>query len=306
MKQRKILWLIVLVLIFLPNSAQAEKASLKLSFNLSFYQEGDLNKWIESFNLLYKDLGALKGAQPTGGFESPRLGSLYEIELRFPLDLGFALNLSGSSFSANKEGKIDLSYRENNIDENLSGTVMNRVSAVPLKIGLSFSYPFPWAKNLHLMAQVGRQIVFARYKTQQIYDEVFRSGGDEFAYTLDRNDSYNSEGLGFYASLGAEYDLPTFISVVFEIEKVWCTVDSFKGSYTLTKIEKNPYGETQDIQEDKASLYFYESNEWELGNYYLVLSGHNARPENPVYREIRGAEFDFNGLVFKIGIRFKF
>jgi hypothetical protein len=297
---------IVLILMVRPLSALAEKASLKLSFNLSFFSEGDLNQWIDSSNSLWVDWGTSRGSQPTGGFESLRFGSLYEIELRFPLDLGFALNLSGSSFHTKKEGNMDLIYQANGENQSASGFIMNDVSAVPLKLGLSYSYPFPMIDNLHLIAQVGRQIIFIKYKNQEIYDEVFRDAGAEFAYTLDRDSSYNSEGLGFYVSLGAEYDLPTFISLVLEVEKVWCRVDGFKGPTTHTENERSPYGEIQDIHSEKASLYFYDSNEWELGNYYSVLTGHRRRPESPYYKDIRQGELNFDSFSLKIGIRIKF
>ncbi len=56
----------------------------------------------------------------------------------------------------------------------------------------------------------------------------------------------------------------------------------------------------------KASLHFYESNQWDLGNHYLILMGHKDRPDSEDIRNIRQGELNFSGYSFKVGIRFIF
>jgi hypothetical protein len=99
---------------------------------------------------------------------------------------------------------------------------------------------------------------------------------------------------------------------VLEIEKIWSTVDGFKGAHFYDYIttldgtvdEKNSFSE-----EGKASLYYYENkikNLPLLENYYEFFVGHIDTPDDESIRNLRSGELNFSTLSLKFGIRFKF
>lgn len=285
------------ILLIFSSPLQSEKVSLKFSFKTNSVGESDVHTWINSYNTLWKDYQTSKGGSISGQFELPHFGANYEIELRIPIVSGFALNLAGSPLSSQKEGTID--YQNLEGTQNESHFIQNEITALPIKIGFSFSYPLPILPNLSVFAGAGRQIVFIKYKTQENYDAVFSVLGQEFSYWFKNEGTYRSEALGFYASLGAEYEVMKFFSLVIETEKTWAKADGFKGAWSYkdyTGIDKSK----------KATLYFYEKRTLGFDQYYSVLAGQEKRPEDSTIRNIRQGEFNMNNFSLKIGIRVKF
>lgn len=294
-KRVLLLFIAVLFLFFRPVSA--EKISLKLSFNTNFIGDGDINTWVESFNSLWTDWQNSKGGQLRGEFVPIHYGNSYELELRIPIVAGFALNLSGTRHSSQKEGQIF--YVNEGGDQEETHAINNKVTAIPFKIGFSYSMALPYVSDLYVNANIGRHIVFVQYKNIEKYEAIFFSTGNEFAYWFEKDTKFNSESLGFYASLGLEYDLVRFIAFTAEVEKVWSNVDGFKGPFTYTSFDvPNESG--------KASLYYYESNQWDLNRSFSTLSAHEKKPEEDYIRNIRQGKLNFSGISLKIGIRFKF
>lgn len=275
----------------------AENISLKFSFNTNSFSESDINTWLSSYNALWKDYLAQRGGSLSGNFEPPHYGSNFEIELRIPVIAGFALNLAGGPLSGKKEGTV--SYQNNDGSQTESHFIRNEVSVFPLKIGFSFSYPLPFLEELFVFAGTGRHIIFCKYNVQENYDALFSVFGKEFSYWYKKEDSYRSEALGYYFTLGAEYTFFKVIAIVLEAEKTWSKADGFKGPFSY----KDYSGKDES---GKASLYFYESSQFGLSQSYAVLAGHEKRPEGTSVQNLRQGEFNFSNFSIKIGFRLKF
>jgi hypothetical protein len=304
-------WVIVFLVVSSPLAG--EKISFKISYNTASVSKGDLNTWIDSYNVRWKDLQSEENGQLDGQLNPLKYGPKYEVELRIPLFLGLAFNLCGSHFKSMEEGTINYAWSTANMDE--KDFLKNEVQGIPIKIGFSYSQVLPFSENLYLFAGVGRHITFFTYKFIRDYD--LRDG--PYKYNLKVDSSYNSEALGFYATLGVEYDLIKHIAIVVEAEKVWSKADGFKGPLNEELTETNPGEETKISYEnyDKASLYFYEYKRGSNDKYYSSFRGLGTRPDNPedypIYprgitdiKNLRQGELDLSTLSFKIGIRFKF
>lgn len=306
-KKRTIISLFIISFLIAFHPALAEKISLKLSYNTSSISGSDLNTWLESLNSIWNDWQKAKGGQVEGHFELFSYGPKYEVELRIPISWGIALNLSGNYFNSAKEGNI--AYQSDTGKQSESRFIRNEISAIPLKIGLSYSYPVPIIENLYVFANVGRHIIFVQYKTTEDWEAFFKSFGEEFHYWYKKDNTFRSEALGFYASLGVEYDLIKYIAVVVEAEKIWSRVDGFKGPHSFKGVHPG-FGDPKNgfifEESGKASLYFYEENPYWTEKYYPALSGHKKRPDKEEFRNLRQGEFSFSDFSFKIGIRFKF
>jgi hypothetical protein len=274
---------------------QAEKIGFRFSYNLLSTPKGDLDTWIASYNSLWEAWKAKKGGSVQGEFKPLDFGPTYEAEIRIPIVAGFALCLEGSYLSSKSEGTIDYNNQAGNQQE--THFLLNDLKAFPLKIGLGFSYPV--FNKFSVLAAGGRHIIFVSYKTQEKYEAKLLSSGSEFFYWFNKDVSYHSEALGYFASLGVQYDILPYLAVGVEAEKIWSKVDGFKGSYSY----KDYTGRNED---GKASLYFYESNEWGLNQYFPVLYGQKDKPEGSSVRNVRQGEFNFSSFAFKIGLTFKF
>ncbi len=303
-RKKKTILILVLTILYV-NSVKAEKVSLKISYKSNSIEAGDITNWIDSFNTLWKDYQKISGGTLDGQFENLRFGPSFEFELRFPVVYGFSLNLGGGNPLRSK-GNGTIIYNSNEGNQQETHAIFNETQAVPLKIGLSFSYPFPLLKNLNFFAHIGRYIIIARYKSKENYEGTFTSFGDEFKYIIQKDSTFRSENLGFYGNLGVEYSFLKFLSAVFEVEKTWAKVDGFKGPYYHRILEHSPYYRDETIISGKASLYYYESNEWSLDKYYSVLTGSKKKPEGVYLRNVRQGIVDYSGFSLKVGIRFKF
>lgn len=274
---------------------RAEKISLRFSLCTTNVAGGDINTWLESFTQLWQDWQNANAGTVQGLFSPLDFGSTFEVELRIPIVAGFALNLSGSRLSTLQEDTI--TYQTSGGAQTEQHGLRNRILALPFKVGISYSFPV-W-KGLHILVQGGRQIIFVRFENRESYQAVFLNEGREFSYWFEKDGRFRSEALGYYASLGAEFDIVSFLALSAEAEKNWSDVSGFKGPYAYRDFQG------QD-DSGEASLYFYESNQWDLDKYYALLTGHLERPEGPQIRSLRQGELSFSGFSFKMGLRIKF
>ena len=298
----------------LSQPALGERISFKLGYRTNNISGNDINTWIDSFNLLWKDYQGLNGGDLQGQFTPISFSGGLDLELRITLYKGLALNLAGGYLSSSEEGTTSFQHASGTQSE--EQYISNKVTAVPLKIGFSYAFVIPPFPRLSLVAGLGRHILFVSYDSTNNYASKITDLGKEFNYLINKKNEYSSESLGYYAHLGAEMEIFKFLAVVLEGEKVWNQVDGFKGPFIY---EAQGFPPESITQSGKASLYFYESDHIGSGTYYTLLSGHKNTPadqleypldsgsiEGPLIRNVRQGMLDFDHISIKIGIRFKF
>jgi len=302
MNKKRILVILAVVLVFLMvRPLSAEKISLKLSFNLNSYAEGDLEEWIRGLNTLWQDYSTAMPGSLSGQFLAPNYGSNFEVELRIPVFNGFAVNLAGSRTSGTEEGTVTY-LREGGTQDEMQ-FLLNDVSALNLKIGFSYRVAIPSLPALQVFGTVGRHLIYVGYDVIETYEAIFRKGNLEFSGSYERENAFNSDGLGFYAGLGIEYDVVKYVAIVAEVEKIWSKVDGFKGSHLYQVFQEDALMEEEN---GKATLYYYESTQFDSPTLYPVLTGHLERPEEDRVQNLRQGELNFSRFSVKLGVRFKF
>ncbi|MCJ7588702.1 MAG: hypothetical protein MUQ00_12495 [Candidatus Aminicenantes bacterium] len=274
---------------------RAERVSVRLNLRTYSAAEGDLQTWLQSYNSLWTSFNSKNGGTLLGSFQPPALGSSWEIEVRFPLFAGLALDLAGTTVSGAKDGTVQ--FQNPGATHTESDFLLNDVKATPIRIGLSFTLPV-W-NNLRLSAGYGRHLVFARYRVEENYEAVFKGPKMDYRYWFKKATTYRSESLGSYATFGAEYLVLPFLAVGIEAEKDWTRISGFKGSFTYSD-------HTGKTDSGSYSLYFFESDEFGLDQPTQLLIGRTDRPAGDLYRNVRQGEFDFSGFSLKIGLRFLF
>lgn len=300
----------------LSQPSLGEHLSFKLGYSTNNISGNDINTWIDSFNLLWRDYQGLNGGDLQGQFTPVHYSGGLDLELRITLYKGLALNLAGGYFSSSEEGTT--SFQHSSGFQSEEQFISNKITAVPLKVGFSYAFVVPPFPRLSLVAGLGRHLLFVAYDSTNNYTSEFTEPGKEGNYLINKKNEYSSESLGYYAHLGAELEIVKFMAVVLEGEKVWNQVDGFKGPLNY-KYEARGLVEDSLTQSGKASLYFYESDHIGSGTYYSLLSGHKNKPEGqleipldggptpgPQIRNVLQGMLDFNHISFKIGIRFKF
>lgn len=304
-KIKNLLWMAAFLVVVSPLTG--ENISFKISYNSASVSKGDMNTWIDSYNDRWLDWQSQNSGQLDGQLDPLKYGPVYEVEMRIPLVAGFALSISGSHFKSAGEGTVNFIYDPENKGE--KDFISNEVKGVPIKIGISYMQTLPFSENLHLIAGMGRHITFLKYT---FYRENELRIGDLNTYVYNQENTFHSEAMGFYATIGAEYDLIKQIAIVVEAEKVWSKADGFKGPFKTDFYD--PFENSRTVEEGKASLYFYEYKPYWNNQYYFILAGHEQKPEKPEdypagienIKNIRQGELDLSTLSFKIGIRFKF
>ena len=303
-KLKKFLTLISLLIMVCLLSYGNEKISFRLSYNVNSLNMGDLNNWIESYNESWEDYATLNGGNLQGEFQPLDYKNNFEFSLRIPIYQGFAFNGGGGQSSAMEEGDITFQSLEGNQQESVY--LNNQTQALMIKLGFSYNFQLPFYPKLYVVTQLGRYIVFNKYTVIENKESFFSSFGKDFIYINEKETTYRSEALGMYASIGLEFELIQYISLVLEGEKLWASADGYKGSFSQTLLENIDGNITQQKESGKETLYFYETTRANLTGYYSVLSGHEIRPDDPDIRDLRQGKFDFGGLSIKLGIRFKF
>lgn len=286
-----------ILLLVNPIFLKAEKISFRLTYHNLSLPQSDLDSWISSYNQMWKDWSAQKGGSTSGEFLPPNYNSMTELGINITIFSGFSLCLSGSKFSSKEEGRIVYTNNETNQEE--THFLKNKISGYPFKIGFQYTYTLPFLETIGIFAGAGRHLIFIKYQTAEDYEARFNVLGKEFVYWFERDNTYHSEALGLYLNGGVEYSPVKYITFIAGFEKIWNKVDGFKGPFSY----KDYSGEEES---GKASLYYFESNQWGLNKYYQVLSGREVRPEEPSVRNVRQGQFDFSSFSFKIGLRLNF
>ena len=294
MRRKRLIWLAAAALLIVSPSL-AETVSFRFAHAIPSINDGDINTWTNSYNSLWEDWQSAIGGTLSGEFPALKYKANFEIEVRIPIVSILSLSLSAGRLQSSAEGTVSLNSEGDTQVE--THFISNRVTATPIKIGLSLSIPitrFP----LNVVISGGRHIVFVRYSSSENYDALFRAPEKDYSYWYKKSKTFNSEALGFYAGLALELDLIRHLAVVVEGEQVWSQVDGFKGPYSYEDyLDENSSG--------KASLYYYESDRWQMNQSYSVLEGHKERPEEGI-NNLRQGEINLSGIIFKIGLRLKF
>ncbi|RLE04467.1 MAG: hypothetical protein DRJ11_00920 [Candidatus Aminicenantes bacterium] len=288
-----IIFFLTLSLSYLP----AEKISFQVNYCFPSFPVNDLDQWLTSYNQLWQDWAASKKGSLNGQFPTLQYSPSLEMGLRIAILPGFSLAFSGSHFSSQAEGQVQFLKTENNQTE--THFLRNQVSFLPLKIGFNYRQALPFFQPLAVNISLGRHIIFISYKKYEEYEARFDVLGKEFLYWFNKDCSYRSESLGYFAELGLEYSPFRFFSIFASLEQIWNSTDGFKGTLNYSDY-------TGENRTDKASLYFYESKPGNLSQYYRFLQGAKKRPSGENIRDVRQAIFNFGGFSFKIGLRFNF
>jgi len=172
------------------------------------------------------------------------------------------------------------------------------VSAIPLKLGVYYTFPFKSEMKLYINGGIG--YYFARTYFYRKQKEVFiRDGSIIGDYRGIVDWDLSSKGIGFHGGVGFEYSFTKNFSLFTEVQ----------GRYAqIKKLERDNIYESSEYYGPHycgTMYYFEEKRDIFIDKYYSSLGISREKPDEPEYRNVREARLDLSGFCFKVGIKIR-
>jgi len=158
------------------------------------------------------------------------------------------------------------------------------LSAVSCRLGLH--YAFPIHQVLTICLKGGPELHFVNYKytlsstTLESMDEI--------------NQNTNAKGLGFNGSIELEFSINPIVAMLLEVQGRYAKINSFQGKETLYQWRNFQ----SSVSEKNGFLYYLDGEEYPK---LQILPEESSGNKNA-----RKAVFDFTGVSFVGGLKFRF
>jgi opacity protein-like surface antigen len=300
----------------------------------------DLNHNIRDSNIRYAELNEMGGhiwnnimeweeIKCMPSFKGEIIVNLFS---RFGLGLGaeyiFKTNPRISTLSKySNRGEVAVYYEQGAFTWTTQGE--HKMTVLPLTLNVYSFIPISRVAELYLTGGVGYYMAVLKYNGFERWNSSYLS--DHFDSSGDLIDSYReqtsddvtteyeakSNSIGFQGGLGLDFKLTSTISLIAEGNYRIVNFKNWEGNRNTTtnRIEKRffLFGGTlidESGTESEAfdgNLWFYEYHDRDLDNWYVSIDFFEEAPEESTRRRsIREAEINFNGFIFRIGVKVRF
>jgi len=256
---------------------------LRLYGGLSYLTGGDVNDGVGGIFQAYTDQGSAYGYSTSGAFNAAHLGMGFGGDFIFQITPNIGIGIGAGYLRASKDSTMTLSAMGNTIT--FTGTP--QFNAVPLKLGLFFS--FPMSPSLNFNFNIGAGYYMAKM-TSMIH---FVEGAD--IEELDNDAKAN--GLGFQGGIGFDYRVGSNVSFFVEAQGQVANFGGFSGTATESASGSSPYTES-------GKLYYYD-NQFFGSALYPFIMVRATPPTGSWVSNVREANVNFTGGQVVVGILFK-
>ena len=204
-----------------------------------------------------------------------------------------------------------------------------KLTVVPVTFNVYFFIPLSPAAEFFLTGGAGYYMGNIKLNESERFNslwvlDLFTPSGDFIESWRAQNpddstDEYEakSNAIGYHGGLGLDWKLSRTISLVFEGNYRVVNFKNWEGdrSFTRNWTEKSDFllsGTGEEISGTDSSAYvgklwFYEYLEDDVDKWYGSVHFFEEEPEETTRRRnIREAEINLNGFVFRIGVRIRF
>jgi hypothetical protein len=259
-----------------PEKPAEKRFMLSIFGGGNFISGGDLNKGAEGFSEFYRDQLQIGGEEA----KSLHLVYVFGAELSIPLSSKFFLGIGADYFRGRKESSAE----QPETSPQNSYTTRPEIQALPLRIIFTY-YPAPF-----LFLKGGVEYYFAEIS----YLYRFREGD----YWKEWEGNANSQGFGFQAALGVEWNLASHLSFFVEAIGRSARIRGFEGEDTSRDSEGFVYTE-------EGTLYSFRV----IGSNQKTYSQLFIRQKKPVeawVTDAQEAQLNLSGVALSAGFRIKF
>lgn len=267
----------------------AKRFTLKVSGGYGSISGGDVTTIADGLNELLMDIARLAGGTTSGSIENAKWGPEFEGEFVYNITDRFGVGLGVGYIRKSIDSKAELQ----------AGTLA-RVSfecepaykVVP--ITLSGYYTLPVASKMNAFFKAGAGYYFATW------DYKIREETELFGISVwsENEGMAKDNGFGFHGGLGLEYSISGSVALFVEGTGRYVNLKDWDVDYL--------YQDAFGSERDTGTFWYIEEYEEDTGKYYPYLGVGDEEPSGPGIKNARKAEISLSGVVFKLGVKFRF
>ncbi|HNQ79971.1 MAG TPA: outer membrane beta-barrel protein [Candidatus Aminicenantes bacterium] len=322
------------------------KIGFSLSGGLGFINGGDFNTYIRDWNRFVSDENRSWGEEYyTIDWKEMKSMPDFKGEIFARFGRNFGLGLGVETIKKSNPGTIANEYSfasrvdyptyyiEHAWHENLEMAVDQTLSVIPLTLGLYYFLPLGSQGDVYFNAGAG--VYLGTLKSNSgwsarwgSYDEFHLLDGSLYPPHIKsdsqstQNDYYEAtcNAVGFHFGAGAQFSLTDNISIFGEALYRLVNFKDWEGTGGYESTYHRDYGwwtgsewithsivDSEGAEEWAGGLWYSEEYDFTIGTSYSEVDLYKEKPEPTSWRDnIRPAEINLNGFVFRVGIKIFF
>ena len=260
------------LLLLLPGISQGTGTDLRFFGGAGIFSPQDINDGAKGWFDLHAGFLKALGYTQEGEVKPIKLGMDLGGDLLLHFTPQVALGIGGGYIQASRASEILFTK-----SSTITPSNKTKISAVPIRAGLFFTFPMGGAVNVSL------NFGAAYYLTKFDWDWDSGEMGEI-------HDSVKANGFGYHGGIGLEFDLSPDLAFFLEGTARYVKIKGFEGT---EKGREGPDEWTSD-----GTLYYVE------GSDYPSLLIRESMPTG--YKVAREAEVNLSGLAVTAGLKMKF
>jgi len=294
-QRMSIFGLALLFVLGLTSMSYADSAikgfSLKLGGGAGSWDGGDINEFFTDFNVrMNNTAGLVVGADVVGGINQINYGPDFEGEFIIELPKNFAVGIGVGYMVRSSDDTTEISI--SGASESIG--IETRFTAVPITLNGYFNLPLGAKTKAYIKAGVGYYIGRGTYFVRQ----EARILGLPPVWSEDEGDA-SSNGFGFHAGLGIEFNLSDSVAIFFETEARSVNLKNWEG--------QNQYNDFLGASESESVDWYYaEEYDGTIRQWYRTVQIVEEEPSGEDYRSVRKAVISYSGVVLRLGVKITF
>ena len=265
--------------------------TLKLGGGAGSWNGSDINDFFRDFNIMINNTVALiPGGDVVGQLDELNYGPDFDGEFILELPKNFALGIGVGYMVRTGDSTSDITeYSFSTLVH-----VETRFTAIPITLNGYYNIPLGEKTKLYLKGGIGYYIGKAKYFVRQ-EQTMF---GLPPAWQEDDGDA-TSNAFGFQGGAGFEFGLSESVALFFEMNGRVANLKNWEG--------RNKYRDFLGASESISTEWFYaEEYDYTTRKWYKSVEIAEDEPTGSSYRNVRKAEVNYSGVVFRLGIKITF
>lgn len=265
--------------------------SLKLGGGAGSWNGSDLNNFFLDFNLrMTNTAGLFTGGDVVGQIEELNYGPDFEGEFILELPNNFAVGIGVGYMVRKGDSTSDISI----LGTANSAAVETRFTAIPITLNGYLNLPLGNKTKVYLKAGVGYYIGKGKYFIRQEQSIL----GLPPVWEEEEGDA-SSSAFGFHGGLGFEINLSETVALFFETTGRHANLKNWEGH--------NRYRDFLGASgSESVDWYYVEEYDDTTRQWYREIQILEEEPTNSGYRNVRKAEINYSGVVFRLGFKITF
>ena len=287
---------------------------------------GDLETYRQGMIDLYHDVGTIDYFTGVNNWKKMVTIPNFELDLIFHLNERVGIGIGTGYLQATSQGDYGFVFDQAGSESwgtyTLSATTSNvedfKISAIPIRLSLYLTFP---SGRWTTYGYAGAGFYLGKFSHKYTYDFKYNYADSSTIYLDEKQEITSSDvsdesakknSFGFHGGLGLEYRLGSFLSLGLELFGRFVNFSGWEGDAKMTSSSRQKdwredsgwyFDQSMtDTQSTKGKLWYYESQDLDLGKYYPQLNMWGA-PSGSTSRNARDAAINLNAFGLAVTVR---